>query len=746
MNSEFHSSTSSSIESESMNLDSHALNLNSEAPSEELTFDQTLALRRQKAQRFLAPRRRLFSLFARDSSLKFTPSDSNETFAFDAQNFEIKVPLEWFSDDRFEDGELEFANYHELSHFIDMRKNPEAFLANFQHIRDQAKSLSDDYCRTHPEQSPTQVEPFFYREIHTLYNCLDDIYVNNLVLDRNHSFLRGDNQHSIATLYSKIGYEDPDQTDQPLHRQMAFSLLRDEMVGDIYGKSIVSDEVESVLSRKCFHGKTRRELIDEYLKPRHNNHRDDKLVDPEERYKLIRLVYEPAYLNLLKQALANAEQQQDQQSQKDQDDQSSDQSSDQSKQSQDNQNSQDSQNNQADSQSQQSQDEQNGQGSQSNQDNQQSQQSSSFDPFNDNQNSQPSPYILDHGSNPDKTTEEILKSFFNHDQEEQKKAAMSPQERAAYEQEKAQEAFDREHNISPDERTKSKQIEFEIEKPRRAMREFWKNLIGKSIQYRTEIEHGQRRGRLNIGDYIRQYSQLAEAERNGNLREAEIYDRRTTERLLVDQPDTIEVSLLVDCSGSMRGNRTDVARRTAALLMYSLKDFNVELHREHSSLHTDSQVITFGDIFEEIKPFARQTSSSDMNDANIIKSLSAIDATRNHTDDASPLEFISNSLSPHDRERMHSGKLLKILFEVTDGEPDDPEKTAEAVRALAESGVVVVGFQIGADTDDEFFSQIWNSSEKSSASHGIIIGDNLDSLPTKLMESLSNILGKIRIK
>ena len=196
-----------------------------------------------------------------------------------------------------------------------------------------------------------------------------------------------------------------------------------------------------------------------------------------------------------------------------------------------------------------------------------------FSPFGDKQKQISD--ILDHGKNSDQVMKDILKSL----EEENKVDKMSPEEREKYQNQKRVQEFDKNHGITNEERAESEQIKSTISKARDEMRKFWHRLIGKSIEYRQIRVHEQRRGRLNVESFIKNYPEAVESERNGNLRSLEIYDRNGLERKIVDQPETIDVSLLVDCSGSMSNDKIKAAKKAVALLMYSIKDFNQELER-----------------------------------------------------------------------------------------------------------------------------------------------------------------------
>lgn len=647
------------------------------------------------AKQFIRRYGPLFSVFARDSSLNFVPNPNAKTFSFHPKEFKIEAPVSWFANPEYTENELQFANYHELAHFMDMRKNPDAYLENFKQMEKDAESLAQKYHASHPDTQLESVKRFYYDELHGLYNVMDDIYVNNVVLDHNHFFDTGDGKAAVVSLYrDKLGFGEADLTGLPLHHQMIYSLLRDEMIGDVEGKSIVDERVQIVLNKKKLGKRRILDLIDTDLKPIRG-----ALVDPAKRYNIIRTLIQPEFLTLLEASLNDQDRKHNQNQNQEQD---------------------------------------------QNQEQNQEIESSDFDPFGDKNNPRKDRDILDKGDNSKQITESILESF----KEADKIDKMSREERDKYLADKAIKEFDDAHGITETQRKESERIEKNIKSARKEMRKFWRGLIGKSIEYRQVIIHRQKRGRLNIPEISRQYPQVIESEQTGNLRELEVYDRLGLEREIVDQPEQIDVSLLVDCSGSMNKQKIQAAKEAAALLMWSIKDFNDELeiarHETHSKLRANTEVITFGSDFKIEKPFNYNKSASD-NDADIIKSTSTIDNSRGSTDDESPLVAIGSTITGEDKVRLQNKKLKKIIIEITDGSPDNPNATSTQVRKLAKEGVLMIGFQVGEVREGErqTFDAIWSNGDDNIK--GIRIGRNVSELPMRLIQALSDSLNDILI-
>lgn len=672
---------------------------------------------REKAEDFVRRNQTEFDHFAHGYNIKYEPSATAKTFAFYPKEMKIEMPVSWFEGDDYSEDELKFTNYHELSHFMDMRKNPEAFIDNFDGMRADAKRYAVEYLKSHPEDthSESSVADFYYDQLHLLYNCLDDIYVNNVVRNRNHYYVYRDGRASVMSLYEKLGFKDSDLRGAPLHEQFAYSLLRDEMISEEHGNSILDEEVESILSyKKKYQIKTFRQEILDHVRPERS-----ALVNPEDRYAYIRGHVQQKYVDLINVSLDDESQQQN----------LGQQSSGSTSQSGDTSAEDDQQNS-----SQQS----SGSISQSGDT---SAVDDSFDPFagrhlpinNDH---------LDKWEDSDETIRDMLNSFL-----EDKTAGMSRDELAKFNEHRQERRFDRSNGITQEERRENREIQAAIREPRREMRRFWENLIGRSIEYRNHTRRNQLRGHVNVRGYINRYADI----QSGNLKNLDIYERKVEERELVDQPETIDISLVIDCSGSMC-DKDKITKNAAALLLYSVKDFNDALDAKRnitkSKLRANTEVILFGDDMEVTKKFDR-TASREHATASIIKAVSGINSEMGGTSNYEPLKHIEDEMTPTDKTKIKAKKLKKIIFNITDGEEYDfGGQIKKVIQELSQDGVILVSFRIG--DIEEFgaatFNELWNQDDKAAKNaHGIIIGENIASLPRKLMESLKDALGDIVI-
>lgn len=683
---------------------------------------ESLKRQRAKSEIFVRSIKSPLAVFSGDSSLIYKSSETAKTFSFEATKGVVNVPEAWF-DGKYEDGELRFAAHHELAHFMDMRKNPDAYLKIFDESEQDAKGMADKYLREHPDckNDIDSVKDYFCKELHLFNNIMDDIYVNSVVKSKAPMFAQKEGQKSIKSLYKKLGFGSGDIShsynqegeqvgDTPLHRQMMYALMHEVMLAKkpgLYEGITVSPEVAEVLQKKDYQ-MTVFDTIQKNIVAKYGI-----LIDPAERQRVLKTRIKPHYIDLLWKGIA-------QQDQKKQDQQTQEQ-----------------QNQQAEERDSEQQQSQSGELSQ-----QQEQSEGNFNPFND-----------------DKEDNNNGDQLFSDDIEEKKQLAktlseekhlkeMTPEERAEHNNKKQQEEYDEKHGISEQERETYEHAKDKINDARKEMRAFWRNLIGKSMAYNRKYHNEQIKGGIDVASLIKHFPDYEDGIRNGDIKNLPIYGRYEYEKQLVDKPERIDISLLVDASGSMNGRRSESAREAATLLALSIKDFNSQLDNErrvtHSNLRARSEVYAFGSEFEKIKSFEKQDKAIDVSEVEIIKMASKINANLGSTDESLVYNSILKELSNEDKQKIKEGKLKKIIFEITDGSPDDAEELKEKLKPLRDAGVIIYAFQITDDLDNiEIFDEIWNN--KQGQQCGVHIGNKIENLPKELIKVAGNLLEGIRI-
>ena len=179
----------------------------------------------EKMQKFLESKRDAFNTFAQDTSLKYI---ANTGFYIDFKKGEIHSDVLWFKE-KFKPEEIEamieWAHFHELSHFLEYAESPEAVLENFAYIKKKSRQLTPkvleiwkkkgggnlpDYLKKESKIPKDKEKKEFekitlgellaqniiYRALHRFYNIFDDVSVNSLIRRRTFKFeedSKGDN-------------------------------------------------------------------------------------------------------------------------------------------------------------------------------------------------------------------------------------------------------------------------------------------------------------------------------------------------------------------------------------------------------------------------------------------------------------------------------------------------------------------------------------------------------------------------
>ena len=709
----------------------------------ELTPEQTQDY--QRAESFIKRYGMSMSVFSRDSSLKFKIEPGAETFAFDASDFSVIVPSRWFGAEKYSEDEILFANLHERGHFIDMMSDPEAYLGCFDRMTQMAEQEADRYIQSHPEAKDKRnaLVGYIRRELHTLYNCLDDIYVNDLVVGRYKGFSA--RQAPLASVYKKLNFGDADLTQAPAHRQLAYALLRDAMIagktdpetGETIEPSIVAPEVQAKLDER--HGTLPKfsEIIERYMRPAKNgrmvarfspNKKKPIPNGPKYRHDIVIKYIEPAFFELLQPSLDKIAQQPDQEPDKN--------------------SSGDGKGTGAGEGTPNPGGERGNSSEESDNQSETSGDSGSGGEGSGNGQGEISPFG---GDIDEETLRKILEAM--------KDAKKRGKDKVMADAKK--EKWDQEHSITPIQRERYDRALNDMREARDQMRDLWGSFIGTSIEYRRVMREGQTSGKIDIRSIKRHYPAFMRAVQSDNFDNLAIYRRRILEKEVSPQAERIEVSLVVDCSGSMgggdgpkesNGTRTgygeEAAREAAALLLTSLDDFNNSLAFADSDLRADSEVLLFGSDFdynnpEDVpKPFAEGRPSSDTQ-GDIVRCIGSINAEHGGTNDTLPIDSIRERLTDEQREAIKSGRLRKIVFEITDGATDRPDATKALVKQLANDGVIMICIHISdSGSEDTAISQNWQADPGNTDQIIRYISGKTSELPGILMRELYDILNQ----
>ena len=279
---------------------------------------------------------------------------------------------------------------------------------------------------------------------------------------------------------------------------------------------------------------------------------------------------------------------------------------------------------------------------------------------------------------------------------------------------------------------------------RDAMKDFWRKLIGSAKKEVNVEKNRQAKGKLNVNDLINSYPDFIEAEQKGNYKDLKVFDKNFLESKNKLLPEKIEISFLIDNSGSIDGEKIDATRKTLTATLLSISDFNHYLQIQSQKTNQKIELLTetwfFGHDFYKVKEFE---DTKDLEKSKIISTITKIDGDSGTTDDASCLKEIYKNISPEQKIRIKNKKEYKIIFEITDGSSTFPGATKDIVKKLIETDVEIYAIQIGqiSKIDTKTFNYIWNDNFK--YPHGLILADNIEKLTDELLNIVKRNLESI---
>ncbi|MCQ4922041.1 VWA domain-containing protein [Tissierella carlieri] len=281
---------------------------------------------------------------------------------------------------------------------------------------------------------------------------------------------------------------------------------------------------------------------------------------------------------------------------------------------------------------------------------------------------------------------------------------------------------------------------------REQMRQFWKKLIGDAKKEISVKKDGQIKGKLDIDSLIKFYPDFVEAEKKGNYKNLPIFNRYLLEPRTGILPERIEISFVIDNSGSMNQSKIEAARKALAVTLLSIDDFNQYLKSNAEQLNQKVEVLSetwfFGSKYYNVKEF-NDKNVKEKEKSDIIRSIVKLDAADGATDDASCLREIFNRITPMQESELKKGKQIKIIFEITDGASSFPGLAKEVVQELLSRHVQVYAFQIGKNStaNEKIFNFVWNEGYKQP--HGVIIGEQVEKLPKELLKAVGKNMQSI---
>ncbi|MCR4285386.1 MAG: VWA domain-containing protein [Candidatus Kaiserbacteria bacterium] len=159
----------------------------------------------------------------------------------------------------------------------------------------------------------------------------------------------------------------------------------------------------------------------------------------------------------------------------------------------------------------------------------------------------------------------------------------------------------------------------------------------------------------------------------------------------------VEITLVCDRSGSMKGEKQREQQKALVLFMEALKRFNDVLDDEESRvekpLTIQSEIYTFQADSTDGVPIKKMGKVLTEKER-IVSSAKVATTSGGSTTDFISLEAITKSIVPETVEKIKEGELRKIVIVFTDGDSDDSSRVRTVCTALRKQGVVVIGVGI----------------------------------------------------
>jgi hypothetical protein len=703
----------------------------------------------------------------------------NSGFYFDHRNGRVAVSLKHFVEMKKEGSSremIEWAMGHEIKHHADMTEDPEGYLGNFERNKEKAKNRAGealDMLRQNNKDVPSYVDEkwmtqFLGKQIHELYNCLDDIFVNRAVANHFQRFSKeGILGREVRDFYAQklfpgkqleSGETIVDYSKLPKSKQLAYYFLRKFMVPDeeILVNMEVREKIYGFVDK--FAEKYGKRTIDEvYEKTRPTGKYEKQQNIASARYSWIEKNIEPIFWELLFEDLKNMPipPKKEGEPQKGEGGESSGDPGEPQE--------GDSNNEDADDDAKK---ENEGNKEKGKTDKKDAGQDGEEDNVAENAEGEgnedtESPWESKVDANP--ISEEEVREFIEQQKEkerEKRKAEnerkqwdrLSPEDKSANRRKQADFELAKREGITQSEVVAYHHLQESVEKYKRELSEVFEKVM-KNIQERLsfEWEKYQRKGQFNVNDFVNKYgADIASGHlENIPFDKLDIFEQKDFIKKLHLMPNKIRVRLILDGSGSMTQgeDKINIVRQISVLIMEALKEFETRMNlkfRMDKKFFVDTQIIMFGSKGKTavVKNFEADESSQDVKTARM-KAVGKINSGYGSTYDAEAWEKVDASVDY--AEDIRNGKMREFCFEVTDGGSDSgSEQTVRnALDNLSRKKVVTKGIQVGSsvsENDKKVFQNIWGEDGESVESSRDLIAVMARMLEKEVLGNKVNVI------
>ena len=287
--------------------------------------------------------------------------------------------------------------------------------------------------------------------------------------------------------------------------------------------------------------------------------------------------------------------------------------------------------------------------------------------------------------------------------------------------------------VTAQDRQLFRHYEEKVRPQREEMKRFWRRLIGEASREVSVLVEGVPKGELDVPELIRQWPAFTEAQQKQNYRELSVFDTWELRKEIRVLPEVLDISFVIDNSGSMRSGKLQPAREALAIVLLSLQDFKRYLEASAARMHQPVKVRTETWLFGT--DCRRVLSFDDMGrkaEADTILSVTRLLGDNGTTDDGKCLQQILDSLTRTEEMELQSGKRTHLIFEVTDGASSFPGAAKKAAEELQKKHVEIQAIEIGLKNDE----QARNVFEYIFGEHGTFLGNDTARLPSALMDAV----------
>jgi len=707
-----------------------------------------------QVRQFINEYQEIFYAIARDRSLRFK-AGPRSFIDFKAGEINVGVDLwQWGENSGLSLWQKVWANAHEITHFGELRRAPEELLGNFEYLERRAHQLAPqvldiwkrksggkipDYLTTpvpidRKGTTKPYVEVFVYKQLHRLYNSLDDIYVNKELALRSPVFAPDGSQgQEVKRLYRDYLFPtNPDKRGEPPQEleaadcasrpksvQLADVLLRYHMVPD--QTILTSPEVQAKIKGYADQFAQERGITLEKEIEYITNPGNTKARSPAWRHKRIRQILEPIFVDFFLNDLEEQPLPQEQKGQKgepqegrseaDQTPQDAGESKEPEK----------------------SGDEEEDEGEQAEEEGGETKDEGEETDGDELESTQDPWQTTD--DRPDSIDIDTVREFIKQQKEkkkeekrEQDKERLTPEERAQSAQAQIDEKICQQYDVDPNLAEEYREFDASVEPYKKELAAVFEELMQTISQQVSRFwAEGFKSGKFNINRFIRKYGPLLAAERPDLIPwdMLDVYDQREFITRLVLFPNRLTVRLVLDGSGSMNKERIMALKQLCVLFLEGLSTFEATVNlrfRLKESIAVDTEIWMFGSqgASQVAKPLAGERIIPEEERANRFSAFGQINADYGKTCDAEPFWQINESIDSALEADLNAGKAKELIFEITDGGSnetseyadagtDAAQDTRNAIAAVETKGAVARGFQIGEPDSDEkaTFDSIW---------------------------------------